>query len=96
MPDLPSAVLLRRGVFTSVPRPGRAIADCLAEHDRDPKPFMRTADADAILQRLKRLCERTSDSEHESPARVDAKPYSGARGARCTPWTAPPRDDSNP
>jgi transposase len=55
---------LRRGVFTSVPQLERAIADYLAEHNRDPTPFAWTADADAILGRLKRVCERTSDSGH--------------------------------
>ena len=55
---------IRRGVFTSVPQLERAIADYLAEHNAHPKPFVWTADADAILERLKRVCERTSDSGH--------------------------------
>ncbi len=55
---------IRRGVFTSVPQLERAIADYLAEHDKNPKPFAWTADADSILDRLKRVCERTSDSGH--------------------------------
>lgn len=55
---------LRRGVFTSVPQLERAIADYLAEHNKDPRPFAWTADADAILDRIKRVCERTSDSGH--------------------------------
>lgn len=55
---------IRRGVFTSVPQLERAIADYLAEHNKDPKPFVWTADADSILERLKRVCERTSDSGH--------------------------------
>ena len=55
---------LRRGVFTSVPQLERAIADYLAEHNENPKPFVWTADADSILDRLKRVCERTSDSGH--------------------------------
>jgi transposase len=33
---------IRRGVFTSVPHLERAIADYLAEHNRDPRPFVRT------------------------------------------------------
>jgi transposase len=53
---------IRRGVFTSVPQLERAIHDYLAEHNKDPKPFAWTADADAILDRIKRACERTSDS----------------------------------
>ncbi len=55
---------IRRGVFTSVPALERAIAEYLAEHNRNPKPFVWTADADAILERLKKVCERTSDSGH--------------------------------
>jgi len=55
---------LRRGVFTSVPHLERAIADYLAEHNANPKPFVWTADADSILDRIKRVCERTSDSGH--------------------------------
>jgi len=55
---------IRRGVFTSVPQLERAIADYLAEHNANPRPFVWTADADAILERLKRVCERASDSGH--------------------------------
>ena len=55
---------IRRGVFTSVPQLERAIHDYLADHNKNPKPFVWTADADAILERLRRVCERTSDSGH--------------------------------
>ena len=55
---------IRRGVFTSVPQLERAITDYLAEHNENPRPFAWTADADAILERIKRVCERTSDSGH--------------------------------
>lgn len=55
---------IRRGVFTSVPQLERAIADYLAEHNANPKPFVWTADADSILDRIKKVCERTSDSGH--------------------------------
>ena len=55
---------IRRGVFTSVPQLERAIHDYLAEHNENPKPFVWTADADSILDRIKRVCERTSDSGH--------------------------------
>jgi transposase len=55
---------IRRGVFTSVPQLERAIADYLAEHNKNPEPFVWTADADSILERLKRVCQRTSDSAH--------------------------------
>jgi transposase len=55
---------IRRGVFTSVPQLERAIADYLAEHNQNPRPFAWTADADSILDRIKRVCDRTSDSGH--------------------------------
>lgn len=54
----------RRGVFTSVVQLERAIADYLTEHNKGPKPFAWTATADSILERLKKVCERTSDSGH--------------------------------
>jgi transposase len=55
---------IRRGVFRSVPALERAIADYLAEHNAEAKPFAWVADADAILDRIKKVCERTSDSGH--------------------------------
>ena len=55
---------IRRGVFRSVVALERAIADYLAEHNKNPRPFIWTADADAILDRIKRVCERTSDAGH--------------------------------
>jgi len=56
--------LIRRGAFTSITALERAIAAYLAEHNQNPRPFAWTADADAILDRIKRVCERTSDSGH--------------------------------
>jgi transposase len=55
---------IRRGVFRSVPALEKAITDYLAEHNTDPRPFTWVADADSILDRIKRVCERTSDSGH--------------------------------
>ena len=55
---------IRRGAFKSVPALERAIADYLAHHNADPKPFKWVADADSILDRIKKVCERTSDSGH--------------------------------
>ncbi len=54
----------RRGAFKSVPALEKAIADYLEKHNADPKPFKWVADADAILDRIKKVCERTSDSGH--------------------------------
>jgi transposase len=55
---------IRRGVFKSVPALEHAIAEYLAEHNKDPKPFAWVADADSILDRIKRVCKPTSDSGH--------------------------------
>ena len=55
---------IRRGVFKSVQALEQAIMAYLAEHNTDPRPFAGVADADAILDRIKRVCERTSDSGH--------------------------------
>ena len=55
---------IRRGVFRSVEALEAAIESYLAAHNADPKPFAWVADADSILDRVKRVCERTSDSGH--------------------------------
>jgi hypothetical protein len=51
-------------VFRSVPALVEAINEYIAEHNKDPKPFHWVADADAILDRIKKVCERTSESGH--------------------------------
>lgn len=56
--------MIRRGVFRSVEALVKAIMAYLEEHNRDPKPFVWTADADLILERVERICERTSVSGH--------------------------------
>jgi transposase len=55
---------IRRGVFRSVAALEAAIREYLEHHNASPKPFVWTADADLILGRIKRVCERTSDSGH--------------------------------
>ncbi|TWU00187.1 Integrase core domain protein [Botrimarina colliarenosi] len=55
---------IRRGVFRSVPALERAIDAYLEEYNQNPKPFQWVADADSILQRVARVCERTSNSGH--------------------------------
>ena len=55
---------IRRGAFKSVASLDKAIADYLGAHNANPRPFAWVADADAILDRVKRVCERTSDSGH--------------------------------
>ena len=53
---------IRRGVFRSVPALEQAIRTYLAEHNRKPKPFLWTASADQIFEKISRLCQRISDS----------------------------------
>jgi transposase len=55
---------IRRGVFRSVAALERAILEYLEEHNKDPRPFAWMADADLILNRVKKVCERISDSGH--------------------------------
>lgn len=55
---------IRRGVFKSVDELIAAIDDYIAENNRAPKPFVWTASADVILNRVSRLCKRTNRSPH--------------------------------
>ncbi len=55
---------IRRGSFTSVPSLEKAIREYLEHHNQSPKPFIWTANADLILGKLQRLCERISNSGH--------------------------------
>ena len=55
---------IRRGVFKSVDELICAIDDYIAEHNKAPKPFVWTASADLILNRVARLCKRTNHSPH--------------------------------
>ena len=42
----------------------QAIMDYLAEHNQSPKPFIWTADADLILNRVNNICKRINQSGH--------------------------------
>jgi transposase len=55
---------IRRGVFRSVDQLIAAIDDYIAAHNKNPKPFVWTANADLILGRVERLCKRTNLSPH--------------------------------
>jgi hypothetical protein len=46
---------IRRGVFRSIVDLQSAINAYLVEHNAHPKPFVRTASAEAILAKLDRL-----------------------------------------
>jgi len=55
---------IRRGVFRNVPALEKAIMDYLADYNENPRPFVWTADAELILNRVQRVCERISNSPH--------------------------------
>jgi transposase len=55
---------IRRGAFRSVNKLERAITDYLADYNKNPRPFVWTADADLILGKVKRLCQRINNSGH--------------------------------
>ena len=55
---------VRRGSHTSVRVLEKAMLDYLDQRNQNPKPFVWTADADLILGKVGRLCERISNSGH--------------------------------
>ena len=55
---------IRRGAFRSVAALEAAIMEYLAKHNENPRPFVWTANADLILERVKKVCERISNSGH--------------------------------
>lgn len=55
---------IRRGVFNSVQSLEQAIMKYLDQHNQDPRPFVWTASADLILDRVTTLCQRSYQSGH--------------------------------
>jgi transposase len=55
---------IRRGGFKSVDALITAIDDYLAANNRAPKPFVWTAPADLILERVAKVCKRINRSPH--------------------------------
>lgn len=55
---------IRRGAFRSVKELESAIEEYLAHHNANPKPFVWTASANLILERIEEVCKRTSNSGH--------------------------------
>ena len=55
---------IRRGAFRSVQALEGAIREYLEHHNTAPKPFVWTASADLILSKVKKVCERISNSGH--------------------------------
>jgi transposase len=60
---------IRRGSFTSVLKLEKAIQEYLDHHNENPKPFVWTADADLILGKIQRLCERIANSPNAASDR---------------------------
>jgi transposase len=54
----------RRGSHTAVRQLEKAMLTYLDQRNRNPKPFVWTADADLILGKVERLCQRISNSGH--------------------------------
>jgi len=55
---------IRRGAFRSVPHLETAIKNYLDDYNENPRPFHWTATADLILEKVKHVCERISNSGH--------------------------------
>ena len=55
---------MRRGSHTAVRELEKAMLAYLDQRNRNPKPFVWTADAALILGKVERLCQRISNSEH--------------------------------
>jgi transposase len=55
---------IRRGTFENVRALEVAIDQYVANHNERCKPFVWTATADAILDKIKRFCERTPETRH--------------------------------
>jgi hypothetical protein len=57
---------LRRGIFRSVPDLVAAIKQYVAVHNRKPKPFIWTAKANDILEKVIRANRRLSSKQNEA------------------------------
>ena len=55
---------VRRGSHTRIRSLEKAMLDYLDQRNENPKPFVWTADADLILDKVERLCKRLSRSGH--------------------------------
>ena len=55
---------IRRGTYRSVRELEEAIKEYIAAYNENPKPFIWTKPADAILESLKTYCTRISDAGH--------------------------------
>lgn len=55
---------LRRWVFTSIPELVATIEDYIAQHNQNPKPFIWTAKANDILEKVVRANRRLSSKQN--------------------------------
>lgn len=55
---------IRRGVFLSVKDLEKAIMDYIETNNKDPKPFVWTASADLILEKVQFSCKQINQSPH--------------------------------
>jgi hypothetical protein len=55
---------IRRGSFTSAQDLVRKIDTFVQHYNRSSRPFVWTATADSILQKIARLCSRISGTQH--------------------------------
>jgi putative transposase len=55
---------IRRGTFRSVKDLVHKIDQFVQNHNKDTRPFVWTATADSILEKVKRLCQLISETEH--------------------------------
>jgi transposase len=55
---------IRRSAFTGVKELEKAIHDYIKHNNASPKPFVWTASADMILNKVQRVCERINRSGH--------------------------------
>jgi putative transposase len=55
---------IRRGTFKSVKELITNIESFVHSYNRDTQPFVWTATADSILEKIKRLCQRISETRH--------------------------------
>ena len=67
---------IRRGSFLSVASLEKAIQEYWDHYNENPKPFVWTADADLILGKIQRLCERISNSP-----RIKSSPKSAPKNS---------------
>jgi putative transposase len=55
---------IRRGTFKSVKQLISNIDRFVHQHNLNTRPFVWTANADSILEKIKRLCPRISETQH--------------------------------